>query len=279
VVAKGSNRFASAMEAKHGFRFIQGDYIAAGGGVAGALYEATEIVLRAERRLGEVLDEMVRQGQNGRESNIALLSDLGISKMQSSRWRAERRLGEVLDEMIKHEGGRPGKNGNAMLPLSELGITKMQSSRLRAERRLGDILAGHSPGRGGDRKSSNAMILDLEKHGITKMQSSRWRAERRLGDILVGMEKAQGKRTDLVTSRDQVDSYTLSELGITKMQSSRLRAERKLGGILAKTPVAKGSDKGGRKKKIDGSRLVPSNVPPTLAEIGISKKTSSRARN
>lgn len=47
------------------------------------------------------------------------------------------------------------------------------------------------------------------------------RAERRLGEMLAGMEKAQGKRTDLVTSCDQVDSLTLADHGITKMQSSR----------------------------------------------------------
>ncbi len=53
----------------------------------------------------------------------------------------------------------------------------------------------------------------------------------------------------------------------------RLRAERKLGEILAKTPKAPA----GRPKKI-GSKREPISKPPTLAESGINKKTSSRAQ-
>ncbi len=58
----------------------------------------------------------------------------------------------------------------------------------------------------------------------------------------------------------------------------RLRAERRLGKILLSTPKAKGGDYGGKTKKIDGSRKVPSNAPPTLAESGISKKLSSQSQ-
>ena len=47
-------------------------------------------------------------------------------------------------------------------------------------------------------------------------------AERRAGEMLAGMDLAQGKRTDIVTSCDQVaDRPILADLGITKMQSSR----------------------------------------------------------
>ena len=51
--------------------------------------EAMRVILEAERRAGEMLAGMVRQGQHGREGNTELLSlsDLGISKMQSHRWQ------------------------------------------------------------------------------------------------------------------------------------------------------------------------------------------------
>ena len=48
------------------------------------------------------------------------------------------------------------------------------------------------------------------------------RAERRLGEMLKETERAKGKRTDLVTQRNQVkDKHTLDDLGITKKLSSR----------------------------------------------------------
>ena len=48
------------------------------------------------------------------------------------------------------------------------------------------------------------------------------RAERMAGAMLDAAEKAQGKRTDLVTSRDQVDGpLTLADPGVTKSESSR----------------------------------------------------------
>ena len=50
----------------------------------------------------------------------------------------------------------------------------------------------------------------------------RFRAERRLGEMLKETERAKGKRTDLVTQRNQVkDKHTLDDLGITKKLSSR----------------------------------------------------------
>ena len=47
---------------------------------------------------------------------------------------------------------------------------------------------------------------------------------------------------------------------------------------MKKAQKAKGSDRGGRRSKFDGSRKVPSNSPPTLAEQGIDKKTANLAR-
>lgn len=53
----------------------------------------------------------------------------------------------------------------------------------------------------------------------------RLRAERRAGDLLAGMPKAQGRRNDLVPSRNQVGSPTLADIGITKKQSHYYQLE------------------------------------------------------
>ena len=55
----------------------------------------------------------------------------------------------------------------------------------------------------------------------------------------------------------------------------RLRAERRAGELLKETERAKGSDHGGR-KSFDGSRKESSNAPPTLSDLGVSKKQPSQ---
>lgn len=64
--------------------------------------KATEIRMRAERRAGELLIEMASRNERpkGRkkESHVATLSDLNISKTQSSRWQ---RLARVTPESFE----------------------------------------------------------------------------------------------------------------------------------------------------------------------------------
>jgi hypothetical protein len=55
-----------------------------------------------------------------------------------------------------------------------------------------------------------------------------------------------------------------------------LEAGRKMGEILEKTERAKGTDKAGR-KNLDGYRTLPSNPPPTLADLGLTKRESAEA--
>jgi hypothetical protein len=43
-------------------------------------------------------------------------------------------------------------------------------------------------------------------------------------------------------------------------------------------PKATGGEYGGKASQLDGSRIAPSNPTPTLAELGIDKKLSSRAQ-
>jgi len=50
-----------------------------------------------------------------------------------------------------------------------------------------------------------------------------------------------------------------------------------MGELLAQTERAKGTDKAGR-PTIDGNRVLPSNPPPTLAELGITKRESAEAQ-
>lgn len=57
----------------------------------------------------------------------------------------------------------------------------------------------------------------------------------------------------------------------------RILAEKRFGEIERDMPKAKGTDKGGR-RKLDGSRQLPSNAPLTLAERGISKQLSARSQ-
>jgi hypothetical protein len=55
-------------------------------------------------------------------------------------------------------------------------------------------------------------------------------------------------------------------------------AERKMGAMLAATPRAKGADVAGR-KRIDGKRRTPSNPPPTLSSLGITKREAAERRS
>jgi len=50
-----------------------------------------------------------------------------------------------------------------------------------------------------------------------------------------------------------------------------------MGELLQETERAKGSDISGR-KSLDGSRKLPSNPPPTISELGITKRESSDAK-
>src|SRR5262245_3317018 len=60
------------------------------------IQHATDIRMRAERRAGELLKEMADRGQRQRsgdadgrrpQPSVPKLSDLGVSKTQSSRWQ------------------------------------------------------------------------------------------------------------------------------------------------------------------------------------------------
>jgi hypothetical protein len=68
----------------------------------------------------------------------------------------------------------------------------------------------------------------------------------------------------------------LSQDSILYCRSYALEAERKMGQILAETERAVGTDKAGRSKKLDGNRSLPSNPPPTLDELGLTKRERAK---
>jgi hypothetical protein len=79
---------------------------------------ATEIRLRAERKAGQLLIEMAERGERAKggdlrkESQPVILSDLGVSPMQSSRWQ---KLGEMDDEAFEaRAAAAPGGHAPAV---------------------------------------------------------------------------------------------------------------------------------------------------------------------
>jgi N6-adenosine-specific RNA methylase IME4 len=60
--------------------------------------------------------------------------------------------------------------------------------------------------------------------------------------------------------------------------SIQAEAEIRLGEMLRESERARGSDHGGRRSELDGSRLLPSNPAPTLSDLGLSKRQSSEAQ-
>jgi hypothetical protein len=63
--------------------------------------DAAEIVLRAERRLGDMLAETIERGRPEKGNTMLPLSELGISKMQSHRWQLAAKARDYYDRQAK----------------------------------------------------------------------------------------------------------------------------------------------------------------------------------
>lgn len=70
----------------------------------------------------------------------------------------------------------------------------------------------------------------------------------------------------------------LGQEAIDYAHAIKIDAERLLGGYLKAAEKAEGQTHGGRKTKLGGTREVPPNAPPTLSDLGLSKKLSSEAQ-
>ena len=64
-------------------------YVKASGDACGVINAASEIKLRAERKAGDLLAKMEKHDGDPRSHAVTRLSDVGITKMQSSRWQKE----------------------------------------------------------------------------------------------------------------------------------------------------------------------------------------------
>ncbi len=91
------------------------------------------------------------------------------------------------------------------------------------------------------------------------------------------IQEAKELKDLALTAADWARRKGMGQKAIQHCQSYSRRAEIKLGEMLAATERAKGTDKAG-KPKIDGHRALPSNPPPTLAELGLSKREASEAQ-
>jgi N6-adenosine-specific RNA methylase IME4 len=92
------------------------------------------------------------------------------------------------------------------------------------------------------------------------------------------IQKAKELKSLALTAAEWAKRKGLGEEAIQYARSYALEAEIKMGEMLAQTERAKGTDRAGRPKKIDSTRELPSNPQPTLSELGIGKKESSRAQ-
>lgn len=92
------------------------------------------------------------------------------------------------------------------------------------------------------------------------------------------IQKAKELKTLALTAADWAKRKGVGEEAIRYARSYALEAERKMGQMLKETKRAKGTRGAGRPKKGSTHREPPKDTEPTLYELGISKKESSRAQ-
>ncbi len=160
-------------------------------------------------------------------------------------------------------------------------------------------------------RASPTQIIEQGSTGATHARGAQVSAERALGELLEQTPQNEGggngsnqhQRATGTQEEPVAKPPTLAEIGISKKQSSRaqkfaaalfsggsswvppeaynyaaeikLRAERRLGELLEQMPK---QNPGQYKQNSNGTQTVPFEIPPTLVEIGISKKQSSRAQ-
>ncbi|HHF51562.1 MAG TPA: hypothetical protein ENL46_02600, partial [Candidatus Aminicenantes bacterium] len=89
------------------------------------------------------------------------------------------------------------------------------------------------------------------------------------------IQKTKELKDLALTARDWAKRKGLGEKAVLYAQSYALRAERKMGEMLKATERQK---PGQWKQRLNGSQAGPFEIPPTLAELGLKKRESSRAQ-
>ncbi|MFH0871665.1 MAG: MT-A70 family methyltransferase [bacterium] len=91
------------------------------------------------------------------------------------------------------------------------------------------------------------------------------------------IQEAHELKGKFLVAAEWANQMHLGSEAVQKARAYALRAERKMGEMLRETERAKGTDVAGR-KNIDGDRQLPSNPPPTLSDLGLTKRESAEAQ-
>ena len=121
-------------------------------------------------------------------------------------------------------------------------------------------------------KAGNNMIANTNTSLALMSRASQMLAE------ATTIQKAKELKDLALTAQDWARRKGMGEEAIQHCRSYALMAERRMGEMLAATPRAKNRPGPGRGKA--GDRALPAlrESPPTLADIGVSKKESSQAQ-
>ena len=92
------------------------------------------------------------------------------------------------------------------------------------------------------------------------------------------IQRARELKSLAITAADWARRRGLGEEAVNIARSYALEAERRLGQLLKESQRATGGDRAGRTSKLGCTRLVQANLPPTLTEIGVSRKESAHAQ-
>ena len=99
----------------------------------------------------------------------------------------------------------------------------------------------------------------------------------RMLEQAVTIQQAKELKNLALTAKDWARRKGLGKQAEDHARRYALEAERKMGEMLLATKRAKGTDKGGR-QYVDGRHRRPSNAPPTLSELGLTKNESAKAQ-
>lgn len=155
-----ATRLSAVMDVRNSAEAIR-VYIKSAGESLEAQNAAADIRLQCERKAGELLADMAGSGKGGdrKSSNKMLLDldDLGISKMQSSRWQLAASLPEDDYRQIVSR-------------CDSLSKELTQSSVLTAARKLRDLLDPHEED--GEEDTPVADLMELV--GEVRIQVAKW---------------------------------------------------------------------------------------------------------
>ena len=134
--------------------------------------EAAEVKIRAERKAGEMLAQMPKaegaavEGWKTRSQDVTTLADLGIEKMQSSRWQQIASLPEkVFEEFItetKEDGGE--LTSSSMVRMAKFEVAKQNKNSPQPLTGKYRIIYADPPWKYGDQFGIEGYKVSAEQH-------------------------------------------------------------------------------------------------------------------